>query len=54
MSQKHEWETAGVNFAESGRIFQEYEADGWEIVSVSWDSNSRCFMVVWKRPIAAT
>jgi hypothetical protein len=53
MNKKHEWLTEGIPFAESGRIFEEYEAAGWEIVSVSWDSNSRCFMAVWKRPSAA-
>ena len=51
MAQQHEWMTDGISLDASEKILAEYESKGWEVVSISWDSNTGVFMGVWKRPI---
>ena len=53
MAQKHEWMTDGISLDASEKILAEYESKGWEVVSISWDSDTGVFMGVWKRPVVA-
>jgi hypothetical protein len=50
MSSKHEWMTDGMGFDASEKLLAEYEAEGWELVCLSWDSDTSGFMGCWKRP----
>ena len=49
MAQQHEWMTDGIALDASERILAEYEAEGWQLVTLSWDSQAGVFMGVWKR-----
>jgi hypothetical protein len=51
MTKRHEWMTDGIALDASERILAEYEAEGWQVVSLSWDSTAGVFMGVWKRPV---
>tara|TARA_R110000868_G_scaffold345046_2_gene606145 strand:- start:1199 stop:1516 length:318 start_codon:yes stop_codon:yes gene_type:complete len=51
MAQQHEWMTDGISLDASEKILAEYESEGWEVVSISWDSDTGVFMGVWKRPV---
>ncbi len=51
MTKRHEWMTDGIALDASERILAEYEAEGWQVVSLSWDSRAGFFMGVWKRPV---
>jgi hypothetical protein len=51
MAQQHEWMTDGIALDASERILAEYEAEGWQLVTLSWDSQAGVFMGVWKRPV---
>jgi hypothetical protein len=51
MAQQHEWMTDGISLDASEKILAEYESKGWEVVSISWDSDTGAFMGVWKRPV---
>jgi hypothetical protein len=44
--------TDGIGFDAADGMLAKYEAAGWELVSISWDSAGGGFMGVWKRPIA--
>lgn len=50
MSSKHEWMTDGMSFDASEKVLTDYEAEGWELVSLNWDSESGGFFGCWKRP----
>ena len=54
MTERHEWMTDGISLDASDRILGEYEGEGWELVSLSWDSSTGTFMGAWKRPVAKT
>ena len=49
MAAKHEWMTDGMSFDASEKVLSDYEAEGWELVSLSWDDGS--FFGCWKRPV---
>lgn len=49
MGTKHEWMTDGMSFDASEKVLADYEAEGWEIVSLNWDDGS--FFGCWKRPV---
>jgi len=51
MTERHEWMTDGIALDASERILEEYESEGWEVVSILWDSTAGVFMGVWKRQI---
>lgn len=51
MAQQHEWMTDGISLDASEKILAEYESKGWEVVGISWDSDTGAFMGVWKRPV---
>lgn len=51
MAKKHEWMTDGIALDASERILAEYEADGWQLVTLSWDSQAGVFMGCWNRPL---
>lgn len=53
MAQQHEWMTDGITLEKSEAMLAEYEREGWQIVSLSWDSEGGCFMGCWKRPKTA-
>ena len=46
--------TDGIGLNASENILAEYETEGWQVVSLSWDSTAGVFMGVWKRPVAKT
>lgn len=50
VAQKHEWMTDGIALDASERILAEYEAKGWQLVTLQWDSQAGVFMGCWKRP----
>jgi len=50
MGALHEWLTDGITLEKSEAILAEYEREGWDLVSLSWDSEGGCFMGCWKRP----
>lgn len=50
VAQTHEWMTDGIALDASERILAEYEAEGWQLVTLSWDSQAGVFMGCWKRP----
>ena len=52
MTELHEWMTDGIALDASEKILAEYESKGWEVVSISWDTDTGAFMGVWKRPVA--
>jgi hypothetical protein len=51
MGQRHEWMTDGIGFDAADSMLAKYEAEGWELVTISWDSDGSAFMGVWKRLI---
>ena len=53
MAQKHEWMTDGIALDASERILAEYEAEGWQLVTLSWDSKAGVFMGCWNRPFGS-
>jgi len=46
--------TDGIALDASEHILAEYEAEGWQVVSLSWDSTAGVFMGVWKRPVGCS